>query len=251
MCTSVVAPCQGEFTGSAVVVRGAAIDELHAWASGGFGELIEDPAADASSRRLQLSTVEAYFLSFEQRRLALCRAPQLAPRQVCAAADASSSSAAASADTGAAQRGGRHNEPHHGHSEAEWWEAFCEAGAAFPHRYAVYRALREAGWVVRTGVKYGTDFTLYAPHAAPTAHALLTALVASATEPAERSWCWLQQHVRLCHGVSKGAGPVRAPARVALRSTAATRCVWANMALARAARRCVALLGGAAARCRR
>ena len=179
----ILAPChEGELTGTAVVVRcREAIDELHEWAHGGYGELIEPLA-------LQLSTVEAYFLAFEEGRLTVCCTHPLP------AEDASSDASSASVGICTTFL-----------SEAECWAAFCSSGEAFPQRYVVYRALRTAGWNVRTGVKYGANFTLYAPSGTPTSHALLSALVASAVDPAERSWCWLQQHVRLCHGVAKGA----------------------------------------------
>ena len=209
---SSTSPPVGEFTGTAVVVRGGeAIDALHEWCSGGFGELLQSrDAAGAADDSLRLSTLEAYFLAFQQRRLTLRLALPAPPHP---ASDAASSSDAA-ADVGSAR----------GTAEplsdaARCWAIFCAAGAAFPHRYAVYRALRAAGWNVRTGVKYGTDFTLYVRDGPPMSHALLTALVASATEPAERSWCWLQQHVRLCHGVAKvAAAPTRPALRHALRS---------------------------------
>ncbi|KAL1527475.1 hypothetical protein AB1Y20_016140 [Prymnesium parvum] len=169
-----------EFTGSSVVVRESrAIARLHEWSRGGYGELVPSDARSAV-RVLRLSTLEAYFLAFEEQRLLLRRARPLFL-----------SSHMSSEDCWPM-------------SSEDCWAAFCALSASFPQRYAAYRSLRAAGWVVRTGVPYGTDFALYEPAAEPSAHALLGAIVAEALEPGERTWCWLQLHARLCHAVSKG-----------------------------------------------
>lgn len=186
----------GEFTGSAVRVQvEAAIPAFHQWSGGGFGELVSRRTADGAVLcELLLSTVEAYFLAFETRRLTI-RHAQPEPTSLRGSSEAACSHERAPLANSSNLLT---------FSPNECWIAFREASSRFPHRYAVYRALRTAGWVVRTGVKYGADFTLYEPALVQTSHALFCALVASTSESAEQSWCWLQQHVRLCHGVSKG-----------------------------------------------
>ena len=47
-------------------------------------------------------------------------------------------------------------------SEPEAWLAFSAAQPRFAHNLAAFCALRQAGWCVRCGLKYGADFALYA-----------------------------------------------------------------------------------------
>ena len=88
-------------------------------------------------------------------------------------------------------------------SEGASWAAFCTADPDFPCLYAAYRALRRVGWNIRDGVKFGVDFTLYEPAASPMAHATHSVLVLTPRAAGERSWPWLQRHVRLSHTVGK------------------------------------------------
>ena len=34
----------------------------------------------------------------------------------------------------------------------------------FASLYAIYRHYRQAGWIVKNGIQYGTDFVLYVKH---------------------------------------------------------------------------------------
>ncbi|ELR15886.1 tRNA intron endonuclease, catalytic Cterminal subfamily protein [Acanthamoeba castellanii str. Neff] len=43
----------------------------------------------------------------------------------------------------------------------ECWSAFCAAQGGFAYTYAAYRHYRQHNWVVKSGIKYGTDFVLY------------------------------------------------------------------------------------------
>ncbi|KAJ3252804.1 hypothetical protein HK103_001138 [Boothiomyces macroporosus] len=43
----------------------------------------------------------------------------------------------------------------------EQWELFCKMDSQFPVRYAVYHHYRSQGYVVRSGILFGTDFVLY------------------------------------------------------------------------------------------
>jgi hypothetical protein len=223
----------GYFTGSAVCVRGASsIAALHDWRSGAFGELVDDLEAHSCEevpqhdRCLMLSTLEAYFLTFEQRRMSIYEAAS--------GSEGAGVCAIASPPTTTADRSGAGSSSTSGDTvkqaprlmarrllESDCWRSFCVASGNFPHRYAVYRSLRREGWVIRTGMKYGADFACYAPGEGACGHAMLSALVVSSSEPAEYSCAWLQQHVRLCHGVAKGANHLDA-ATLLLRPAAQT-----------------------------
>lgn len=43
-------------------------------------------------------------------------------------------------------------------SIGETWEYFCKEQKSFLHKYIAYHYFRSKGWVVKTGLKYGTDF---------------------------------------------------------------------------------------------
>lgn len=58
----------------------------------------------------------------------------------------------------------------------EMWTAFTRADKAFPIRYAVYHHYRTKGWVVKSGLKFGTDWVLY-PVGPPFYHAQYTVLI--------------------------------------------------------------------------
>lgn len=58
----------------------------------------------------------------------------------------------------------------------EMWTAFTRADKAFPMRYAVYHHYRTKGWVVKSGLKFGTDWVLY-PVGPPFYHAQYTVLI--------------------------------------------------------------------------
>lgn len=49
---------------------------------------------------------------------------------------------------------------------ADAWRRFATVRPDFPLLYAVYHHFRGKGWLVRTGLQYGADFTLYQRHPA-------------------------------------------------------------------------------------
>ena len=177
--------------GSVEVCGASSVRDLHAWARGGYGELVHHANDDAvglhptvSSQSsavctLLLSTVEAFHLvsTLPEPRLQIIHLSQ-------------------PDESGDSQRKVL--------SPGECWSTFCDANQLFPFVYAAYGALRKAGWHIRNGIKFGADFTLYAPRAGPCAHALHSVIVVSPAAVGQRNWLWLQRHVRLCHTVGKG-----------------------------------------------
>ena len=136
---------RGHFTGSAVLVREGS-ELLHPWLQGWYGELVfeaswaprlpHSPAEGASSgapKVLSLSLTEAFYLAY----VVLDTPPRLSVESSC----------------------GPSSVPL---SEPEAWLAFSAAQPRFAHNVAAFCALRQAGWYVRCGLKYGADFALYA-----------------------------------------------------------------------------------------
>ena len=68
-------------------------------------------------------------------------------------------------------------------------------------RYAVYRDLRERGYVVKAGFKFGSHFRVYERGAFPKEHSRY--LVHAVSEDSEISFTELARAVRLAHGVRK------------------------------------------------
>ena len=188
-------------TDGAVVLRDG-VDALHGWPQGWYGELTyEAPwsprlegcqtggtsggeagtSSEARPRLLQLSFAEAFYLAFvlpdeplEQRsaRLVLVMAGDASLRPIGA---------------------------------AECWQRFRAARPRFAHELAAYRALRRAGWIVRSGLKYGAALALYASDGQRPSHAAFCALVhAPQLGDAAPSWLAVQQHSRVCGQVAKG-----------------------------------------------
>mmetsp|Transcript_19960 Transcript_19960/g.40671 ORF Transcript_19960/g.40671 Transcript_19960/m.40671 type:complete len:234 (+) Transcript_19960:116-817(+) len=179
----------GRFTGSAVLVHDG-IELVHPWLQGWYGELTfeapwaprlprvpcepTDHASAGAPKVLQLSLTEAFYLAF--------LLPHTPPRLSIEDSCGSSSTPL---------------------SEPEAWQAFSTAQPRFAHNLAAFRALRQAGWRVRCGLKYGADFALYAAEGRK--HATFCALVhvpALGDQPG--SWLAIQQHSRVCGQVSKG-----------------------------------------------
>jgi hypothetical protein len=136
---------RGHFTGSAVLVREGS-ELLHPWLQGWYGELVYEaswaprlphsPAEGASNgapKVLHLSLTEAFYLAY----VVLDTPPRLSVESSC----------------------GLSSVPL---SEPEAWLAFSAAQPRFAHNLAAFCALRQAGWYVRCGLKYGADFALYA-----------------------------------------------------------------------------------------
>jgi tRNA splicing endonuclease len=40
----------------------------------------------------------------------------------------------------------------------QMWTLYCNSKKDFPPRYAAYHHFRSSGWIVRSGLKFGTDF---------------------------------------------------------------------------------------------
>ena len=184
----------GVLTASGSEVRGALpIRQLHKWSLGGFGELVverHDGIAAATGRKkkaklalpnpdnctLVLSAVESFFL------LSASNLPKLHLRRPDAGQPASSTLL----------------------GDHECWSTFCHADPMFPQLYVAYRALRNAGWCIRDGLKFGVDFLLYDPHSGPEAHSSYGVLVNPPQHTCgERDWLWLQQRIRLTQQTSK------------------------------------------------
>ena len=209
-----------------VLVRADAAQSrsLHSWVGGSFGELLSIDAAsddahpvmivdrlEAKERQtkmmLRLRAVEAYYLAYglPEPRLQVIWSPHAAAAAAAAAANGSDDDAAASAAAAAAAAatdGGRGTTTPL--SATELWEALEAGEPLFPYLYCAYTALRDAGWKIRDGVKFGFDFALYDATGGANKHAPLGAIVLAPQADAERSWLWLQRHARVCHSVGKG-----------------------------------------------
>lgn len=76
-----------------------------------------------------------------------------------------------------------------------------EGGPMFPLQYKAYAALRNAGWIVRSGLNYGTDFVLY--RSSPDVeHAEFAVLVMSKRDQTT-TWRGLLGVNRSCVGAKK------------------------------------------------
>lgn len=186
----VAAPLDGAFAAEGVRVPTSAegVRHLHSWQGGAYGELLVGPGQDpaprprsvrdeqalASSSHVLLTLAEAFYLAFHR-----CDTLRVWPH-----------------GAGAAESG----EPL---TAAQAWACFSCAAPRFAYELAAYTQLRDSGWIVRSGLKFGADFALYAP-AATHAHAALCASVSVAGVDPPHDWRWLQRHVRLCSQVAKG-----------------------------------------------
>jgi tRNA splicing endonuclease len=169
----------------------AAIQALHAWSNGGFGELLKGVAGASSGKAisfsLHLNPVEAFYLMLLDRlRIWDTSCPVTVPTESAAATVVELSANVQPMD---AQR---------------CWEAFDHAVPQLARQYAMYYTLRTSGWNLRDGLKFGVDFTLYDPAGAADSHATLGALVVDADTGADLNWIWLQRHLRVCRSVAKG-----------------------------------------------
>lgn len=208
-----------------VLVRGeAACRALHSWAGGAFGELLmrdslsgeavtgPPPGAKGHVRRpagsttvlLRLRSFEAFFLAFEVHppRLRVVVVPPLPTRTSPDANEGSGSGVESFAATEAALAAAAFAAP--ALDASACWAALCTGEPQLPQLHAAYTALRAAGWHIRDGIKFGFDFALYDASAPSSRHAPLGALVLTRGDEGERSWLWLQRHVRVCHSVGKG-----------------------------------------------
>lgn len=76
--------------------------------------------------------------------------------------------------------------------------------ASFPSKHTVYQRLRQSGWVVRSGLNYGTDFVLY-ESSPDKEHAEYAVLVLDEEDEADRRIRWrrLLGINRSCVGAKK------------------------------------------------
>lgn len=178
-----------------VIVRGLdMVRGLHSWAGGAFGELIAEDGPDGGdeTHALRLMAAEAFYLAYAAQPCRLLISRPAAPRAA-GTSDAAGAPMASETPAAAASALGK----------AECWDALTEAEPLVPQLYATYVALRAAGWRIRDGLKFGFDYALYDAAGGPAAHAPLGALVLEPDADGERSWLWLQRHVRVCHSVGK------------------------------------------------
>eukprot|EP00967_Tisochrysis_lutea_P139722 scaffold254190_cov35-Tisochrysis_lutea.AAC.1 len=187
-----------------VLVRSAEdVWALHRWEQGAHGELVtaDDLLIPVSHRAasgpaaqpcfLLLSLVEAFHLAFVQSRLRIFQRK--------AADDTSTGSRKRPAPV---EHGSGVDESSLLQlDEARCWAAFCRIASRFPFDYAAYDHLLVNGWLVRSGLSFGADFSLYRP-GPRVDHASHLVLVQAAGE-VPRSWVFLQGHIRLCQQVAK------------------------------------------------
>jgi tRNA-intron lyase len=83
-------------------------------------------------------------------------------------------------------------------------EAVCQDDTSRRARYKTYELLRDGGWVVRSGLNYGTDFVLYR-NSPDTEHAeyAVVAIDGSAGTDPDMTWRRLLGINRSCVGAKK------------------------------------------------
>ena len=208
-------PVVGELIASSgtVLVRGETDSRvLHAWLGGAFGELllydivsgaaITGPPPGTKGRPKDLTIVmlrlrawEALYLAFDTQppRLRIVAVPPTDASTKVASVFATAEAAAAAAASAAPSL-----------DLATSWKSLREVEPHLPQLHAAYKALRAAGWLIRDGLKFGYDFSLYDGTSPSHMHALLGCLVLTREGAGECNWLCLQRHSRVCHGVGKG-----------------------------------------------
>ena len=86
----------------------------------------------------------------------------------------------------------------------ELYKNFESKNARFSSLWQVYRRLREAGWIVRSGLNYGTDYVLYrtSPDEEHAEYAVLV-LALGLPEDSQISWRRVLGINRSCAGARK------------------------------------------------
>jgi tRNA-intron lyase len=87
--------------------------------------------------------------------------------------------------------------------ELSVWRLFCKNDPHFAHVYAAYARYRQAGWMPRSGLKYGVDWVLYAAGSKRHAHSPYCVVLSHDARPIESSWIRLQNKLRLVKNVAK------------------------------------------------
>jgi tRNA-intron lyase len=94
------------------------------------------------------------------------------------------------------------------------WRSFCAADPLFAQTFAAYARYRRAGWMPRSGLKYGVDWVLYRAGSNRHAHSPYCVILTHDGDAAvQSSWIRLQNKLRLVKNVAKNliAARVRLP----------------------------------------
>lgn len=87
------------------------------------------------------------------------------------------------------------------------WKLFCDRGGRhFPATFVVYCRYRTAGWIPRSGLKYGTDWVLYPANTRRHTHSPFCLVLRhrdGAPIGMDRTWVSLQNRIRLVKNVAK------------------------------------------------
>jgi tRNA-splicing endonuclease subunit Sen2 len=149
---------------------GRAARQMHALESIKDGTPAEQLSARRDTEHLQLTRVEAFHAAFFSHRIRL--------------ADG--------------QSGDRLDD------QLAVWRSFCAAEPLFAQTYAAYSRYRRAGWMPRSGLKYGVDWVLYHAGTSKHSHSPYCVILVHDTQGAvETSWVRLQNKLRLVKNVAK------------------------------------------------
>lgn len=87
--------------------------------------------------------------------------------------------------------------------KAECWDLFCRVNRKFARMFACVVRYREAGWVPRSGLKYGVDLVLYEGRRMRHAHAPYCVVLQFEEGGVAQSFVRLQTRLRLIKNVAK------------------------------------------------
>jgi tRNA splicing endonuclease len=83
------------------------------------------------------------------------------------------------------------------------WRLFCGDDPLFAQVYAAYVRYRLAGWMPRSGLKYGVDWVLYRAGTKRHSHSPYCLILEFGGAPLQPSWIRLQNKLRLVKNVAK------------------------------------------------
>lgn len=87
------------------------------------------------------------------------------------------------------------------------WHQFCLRCPEFAMKFVAYSRYRAAGWLPRSGLKYGVDWVLYPASSKKHTHSPYCIVLRFGHMPGQsqvsRSWIGLQNHLRLVKNVAK------------------------------------------------
>lgn len=138
-------------------------------------QLVELEGNSAQSRRanvehLQLTLVEAYYASFVEKRLVVINGGELL------------------------------------HDAGQTWRLFAKRCHRFAWMFVAYCRYRSAGWLPRSGLKYGVDWVLYPSAIKKHSHSPYCVVLSFSPEgeaKCDKSWIGLQNRLRLVKNVAK------------------------------------------------